>query len=159
MTDRLSKIHKTLDPLFHSLPKNKQGRVSAPVMRYAVRRYFSQNHGWIVKGFSAHEESGNASSAEDTDILQSKLPDYIRSILEERFAHEGFSLDAVVAMVASVERLAFDEVVRGVEFAFYLNDIDRTAVLRFEDLLEILSSYLITEMLEGADDTPMDKTS
>merc|ERR1719214_53822 len=152
MTDRLSKIHKTLDPLFHSLPKNKQGRVSGPVMRYAVRRYFSQNHGWIVKGFSAHEESGNASSAEGTDILQSKLPDYIRSILEERFAHQGFSLDAVVAMVASVERLAFDEVVRAVELAYYLNSYDRTQALSSDDLTEILSSFLITEMLEGSED-------
>merc|ERR1719420_908822 len=54
---RLSKIHKTMDPLFRSLPKNNQGHISAPVMRYAVRRYFSQNHGWKVKGFNLHEEA------------------------------------------------------------------------------------------------------
>merc|ERR1719379_3158853 len=58
---RLSKIHRTLDPLFRALPKNRLGHVSAPVMRYAVRRYFSQSHGWIVRGFNAYEEQGNAS--------------------------------------------------------------------------------------------------
>merc|ERR1719420_2902433 len=83
---RLSKIHKTLDPLFRALPKNNQGHISVSVMRYAVRRYFSQNHGWIVKGFNAHEEDMNISSAVDTDILQNKLPSFIRSILEDRFA-------------------------------------------------------------------------
>jgi len=149
---RLSKIHKTVDPLFRSLPKNKQGHISAHVMRYAVRRYFSQTHGWIVKGFNAYEEDVNVSAAADTAILQNKLPGYIRSILEDRFALEGFSLDAVVAMVASLERLAFDEVVRGVELAFYLNDYDRTGALSESDLTEILSSFLITEMLEGTDD-------
>merc|ERR1719217_1651875 len=48
---RLAKIRSTLEPLFRSLPKNNQGRMSGPVMRYAVRRYFSQEHAWIVKGF------------------------------------------------------------------------------------------------------------
>jgi len=152
METRLSKIHKSLDPLFRSLPKNKLGRVSATVMRYAVRRYFSQNHGWIVKGFNVHEESGNSSAPNPEDILQSKLPGYIRSILEERFAHEGFSLDALVVMVASVERLVYDEVIRGVELAFYLNSLEQDQGLTEDDLHEVLSSFLITEMLEGTDD-------
>merc|ERR1719160_1556330 len=58
---RLSKIHKTLDPLFRALPKNKQGHISAPLMRYAVRRYFSQTHGWFVKGFNSWDEHVNIS--------------------------------------------------------------------------------------------------
>jgi len=152
VSTRLTKIHKTMDPLFRSLPKNNQGHISAPVMRYAVRRYFRQNHGWIVKGFSAHEDAMNASSQVDNDILQSKLPSFIRSILENRFAYHGFSLDALVAMVAAVERMAFDEVVRGVELAFHLNSIDRTQALSNSDLTEVLSSFLITEMLEGTED-------
>merc|ERR1719335_308041 len=121
---RLRKIHKSLDPVFRALPKNRQGYISAPVMRYAVRRYFSQSHGWIVRGFNAYEEQGNASVVGDSDMLQTKLPGYIRSLLEERYAQQGFSLDAVVALVATVERMAFDEVTRGVELAFYLNDMD-----------------------------------
>merc|ERR1719453_2592282 len=55
-------------------------------------------------------------------------------------------------MVASVERLAFDEVVRGVELGFRLNSIDRTQVLNKHDLAEIISSFLIIEMLEGTED-------
>jgi len=153
INSRLAKIHKTMDPLFKALPKNNRGHVSVPVMRYAVRRYFSQNHGWIVKGFNVHEQAMNTSNTtDDTDILKTALPGFIRSILEDRFAHEGFSLDAVVAMVAAVERMAFDEVLRGVELAFHLNSLDRTETLSDDDLTEVLSSYLITEMLEGSED-------
>jgi hypothetical protein len=148
---RLQKIHKTLDPVFRALPKNRQGYISAPVMRYAVRRYFSQSHSWIVKGFNAHEDQGNTSIVGDSDMLQSKLPGYIRSILEDRFAVQGFSLDAVVALVATVERMAFDEVVRGVELAFSLNDVDRYQTVSREHLTEIISSFLIVEMLEGTE--------
>jgi hypothetical protein len=153
--ERITKIHKTLDPLFHALPKNMRGHISAPVMRYAVRRYFSQTHGWIVKGFSPHEAEQNTSIVGNSSILQSKLPEFIRSLLENRFAHQGFSLDAVVALVATVERMAFDEVVRGIELAYNLNDLDVTKALSKEDLKEIISSYLIVEMYEGTEDKEM----
>lgn len=146
---RIRRIYKTLTPMFRSLPKNNRGHISSAVMRYAVRRYFSQNHGWLVKGFNVHEE--DASNATDTDILQNKLPGYIRSILEERFGQIGFSLDGVVAMVASLERLVFDEVVRIVELAYEFNDIDREAKLSIHDLEDILSSFLIVQVFEGVE--------
>jgi hypothetical protein len=84
-------------------------------------------------------------------MLQSKLPGYIRSVLEDRFALQGFSLDAVVALVATVERMAFDEVVRGVELAYYLNEADRYQAVSKDELTEIISSFLIVEMLEGTE--------
>merc|ERR1719379_1770689 len=102
----------------------------------------------MVKGFNVYEDQGNTSEKE---MIQSKLPGYIRSVLEDRFAHQGFSLDAVVALVATVERMAFDEVVRGVELAFQLNDIDRYQAVSRDDVTEIISSFLIVEMLEGTE--------
>merc|ERR1719379_254346 len=102
----------------------------------------------MVKGFNAYEDQGNLT---EKDILQSKLPGYIRSVLEDRFAHQGFSLDAVVALAATGERMAFDEVVRGVELAFSLNDVDRYQVVSKDELTEIISSFLIVEMLEGTE--------
>merc|ERR1719235_9589 len=48
-SSRLASIRAALAPIFRTLPKNGQARLSAPVMRYAVQRYFSQRHGWIVK--------------------------------------------------------------------------------------------------------------
>jgi hypothetical protein len=94
---RLKAIHKVLDPLFKALPKNRHGHISSAVMRYAVRRYFSQSHGWMVKGFNAYEDQGNTSEIAGNDMLQSRLPGYIRSIVEDRFAKQGVSIDAVVA--------------------------------------------------------------
>merc|ERR1719379_2909742 len=102
----------------------------------------------MVKGFNVYEDQGNTSEKE---MIQSKLPGYVRSVLEDRFADQGFSLDAVVALAATVERMAFDEVSRGVELAFWLNDIDRYQAVSREELTEIISSFLIVEVLEGTD--------
>lgn len=153
---RVNKIRGILHPLFEALPKNSLGRISAPVMRYAVRRYFSQGHAWIVKGFEPHSDPVNVSNSEE-DILQSKAPGYIRSLLEEQFARDGFSLNDVVAMVASLERLAFDEVMKGVELAFWLNSLATTTKFNRATLDELLASYLILELLEGNNDTKQHK--
>jgi len=120
------------------------------VMRYSVQRYFSQQNGWVVKGFEPHAIAANISSeANNSDILQSKLPEYIRTALEEKFAHSGFSLEDLAVMVAAVERLTYDEVMRGVELAFKLNNHEITDGLDLESFSDVLGSYLITEMLEG----------
>merc|ERR1719487_2891176 len=133
---RLNKIGKVLTPMFQALPKNKKGNVAAPVMRYTVRRYFSQQHAWIVKGFEPHADIMNLTAGEDADILQDKVPDFIRSVLENQFKHEGFALEDTVAMVAALERLAFDEVVKIVELAFRLNSQPLTAKLSKDQLME-----------------------
>merc|ERR1719379_1243514 len=153
---RLAKIRSTIEPLFRSLPKNNKGHLSGPVMRYAVRRYFSQEHAWIVKGFEPRAELVNTSETSE-DILQGKLPAYIRSVLEEKFAHNGFALEDVVAMVAAIERLTFDEVVRTVEAAFWLNDKSVMDALSLSETMEVLSSYLIVSMFDGSTDKKQHK--
>jgi len=141
---RLARIRSTLEPMYRTLPQNNNGRLSKAVMRYAVRRYFSQEHGWIVKGFEPHADLVNTSDS--TDILDGKASAYISSVLEEKFAHDGFALDDVVAMVAAVERLTFDEVVRTVETSFWLNDHSVIDELSHAQMMEVLSSYLIVTM-------------
>jgi len=148
---RLARIRTALLPLFQALPKNKQGHLSGPVMRYAVRRYFTQEHAWIVKGFEAHVDLVNTSESSE-DILQGKVPAYIRSVLEEKFAHDGFALEDVVAMVAAMERLAFDEVVRSAEASFWLNDKSVMDALSPAEMMDVLSSYLIISMFGGSTD-------
>jgi len=149
--DRLAHINGTLFPMFRALPKNGRGRLSEPIMRYAMRRYFSAAHAWVVKGFEEHGDAANASTSE-VDILQSKVPGFVRSTLEHRFQHEGFSLDDMVSMIAVVETLAFNEVVSGVELSFYLNSFETGTMLSDTELTDMLASYLITEMLEGTSD-------
>jgi len=116
-----------------------------------MRRYFSYTHAWMVKGFEEHVDAINSSDTE-ADIIQSKVPGFVRSSLEKRFQHQGFALNDMVSMIAAVEALAFDEVVRGVELSYYLNSHETGAVLTKHQLHEVISSYLMIEILEGTTD-------
>lgn len=149
--DRLQRINATLLPIFRTVPKNNRGHISEAVMKYVVRRYFSATHAWIVKGFEEHANGTNPSTSE-ADILQSMVPGFVRSSLEQRFQHQGFTLDDTVSMIAVVESLAFNEALRGVEHSFRLNSLSTGDSLSQAQLQKILDSYLIIEMLEGNTD-------
>jgi hypothetical protein len=147
---QVQRIEDALTPLFRSLPKNRQGHISAPVMRYAVQRYFGQQNAWILKGFESHSVTANVSDFSDgAHILHGKLPEYVRHELETKFAHNGFGLQDAVGMIAALETLTFDEVLRGMQVAFGLNSFSTTEMLSHESLVDVLTSYLIVEMLEG----------
>merc|ERR1719428_976852 len=51
-----------------------------------------------------------------------------------------------------MERLTFDEVVRTVEASFWLNDKSVMAALNSSEVMDVLSSYLITSMFGGSTD-------
>jgi len=151
-TARLNQIRSVLSPMFQSLPKNKKGNIAAPVMRYVVRRYFSQQNAWVVKGFEPHADSMDTNATDvNANVVRGKAPAFLRSVLEDQFKYEGFAFDDIVAMVAALERLTFDEVVKSVELSFNLNSYPIQAELTRSQLMEVISSYLITEMLEGTD--------
>jgi len=138
----------TLIPMFKSLPKNENGRVGAAAMRYAVQRYFSKNHGWIIKGFESHS---NMSQVQDAAILGSKVPGYVEATLEEMLQKGGFSLPDILTVVIVIERLIFDEVARSVESAYLVNHLATESKLTRDSLLTVLESHLIVELMERHD--------
>jgi hypothetical protein len=135
----------TLLPMFQSLPKNEHGRVSSAAMRYAVQRYFSKNHGWIIKGFESHSAENQT---RDAGILANKVPGYVEATLEAILQKGGFSLPDILTVVIVVERLIFDEVARSIEAAYHLNHLTTDSPLDHESLVMVIESHLIVEMLE-----------
>jgi len=114
-------------------------------MRYLVQRYFSKNHGWIIKGFEAHNIQ---EQVQDSGILESKVPGYVEATLEEVFQKGGYALPDLLTVVIVIERLIFDEVTRSVENAYLLNHLRTESHLNHNSLLTVLESHMIVEMLE-----------
>jgi len=147
---RMATIKTTLEPLFSVLPKNGAGRLDSPFMRYAVQRYFSQRHGWIVKGFEPHADKVNVSDMQAASVMNTKVPGYVEAVLKKTLSDGGFLLQDIVIAVASIERLIFDDGLTSVESAFYLNKLSTSQPLTSEaSLTEVLVSYFIIEHLDG----------
>lgn len=138
--DQLAAIKKDVEPMFHALPKNRANRISAAVMRHAVHRYFSIQHGWQVKGFEPHvvgEES-------------ERPPEFIDDVLEKRLSENGFALKDLVTVIAVVERMIIVERSKAVEAAYWLRDQVAFKSLTEATLLDVIHSYMIIEMIDGS---------
>jgi hypothetical protein len=142
---RMVAANASLASTFQSLPKNEHGRISSSAMRYAVQRYFSKNHGWVIKGFKSHSTE---QEVQDGGLLGSKIPGYVEATLEETLQKGGFSLSNVLTIVIVVERLIFDEVAQSVEGAYHLNHLTTSSFIDRDSLLAVIESHLIVEMME-----------
>jgi len=143
----LVRIKGVLAPIFDVLPKNNRGRLNDPFMRYAVQRYFSQSRGWMVKGYAS---AGSRQNTSDVEILESNFPAQVQAELQKTLSHDGFALQDMVVAVASIERLIFNEVAKGVETAYQLNELSMfETVSNVSDMTSVLVSYFAVEHLQG----------
>lgn len=94
-------VKDKLRPMFAALPRNQQGKLEPAVVRYALHRFFVQQHGWYMLGLDPARSS--VDSKAPAAILKDKAPALIQSLFEQRLKGKGLGLDelAVFAVVLS----------------------------------------------------------
>jgi hypothetical protein len=140
---RLAAIERSTWQTFQSLPKNAMGRLAPQAVRHVVHGYFAREHGWEIKGLEPHGMQLNASKVHDASILQDKAPLLVEGLLEARHQDHGLALTDIVAMVAVLEQLVFDESVTLQEAAYRLNAKAVTDPIDEAALHNVLKSYLL----------------
>merc|ERR1719428_105298 len=110
-------IGRSLISTFESLPKNEQGHLEGPAIRYLVHSYFLKEHGWLIRGLepqvvhnSTYDELGDTQVPEMTgDDIPSFVQTVLKGGLKEGRQDDGFRLSDVVAMVAILRNLILNE--------------------------------------------------
>merc|ERR1719316_2234511 len=147
--EQLKAINSTIAPMFAAMPKDAKGRVGTGMLRYTVHRYFSEVHNWVVRGFEPH---ANISEPSGAKILRSELPLFAEAVIEKQLSHGGFALGDVVSAVAVIEQLVLNEVLQAVYSSYSLNNIPISKALSRKELLQIMHSFIIVDLLEGNPD-------
>mmetsp|Transcript_38766 Transcript_38766/g.120329 ORF Transcript_38766/g.120329 Transcript_38766/m.120329 type:complete len:575 (-) Transcript_38766:119-1843(-) len=140
---RLAAIEASIWPTFQALPKNNMGRLAPRAVRYLVHGYFGKEHGWLIRGLEPHGMQQNVTEVHEVSILQDRAPVLVEALLEARQSGHGLSLGDAVAMVASLERLIFDESLAVLEAAYALNGLSAAGGVDEKDLHKVLQSYLL----------------
>merc|ERR1719265_2406215 len=96
-----------------------------------------------MTGLEPHGMQLNASEIHDVSILQDKAPLLVENILESRQGDRGLAFTDIVAMIAVLEQLMFDESVTLLQAAYRLNGISDQDQISEEKLHQVLQSYLI----------------
>ena len=138
----LEKIEASIWQTYQALPKNEFGHIGPRAVRYLVHNYFAKEHGWLIKGLEPHGHQADMSQVHEVNILQDKAPALVESLLEAQRRGRGLALQDAVAMVATLERLIFDEAIKLLQASYNLNSLPMEPVDTV-GIHEILTSYLV----------------
>lgn len=152
--ERLLRIRRVLSDIFEVLPKNANGRIERPMLRYALHRYFAQQYSITVKGLEPTKYSSRSDRA-GAQILLDQVPAYAESILEGRFARHGFGLQDATIMAATLEQLVLASGAGSLHKAYDLRNQSTGGNLGPEALGEVLDAYVLQWLVgDGADIDP-----
>lgn len=109
-SSRLPELQAVLQPMYVALPKDADGRLSQPVVRYALHRLMVQEHGWYIKGLEPNGTARNDSSASG---LKQWVPSYLHRVIERIESGEyGLGLRELAALGATIENLVHDDAIK-----------------------------------------------
>jgi hypothetical protein len=140
---RVEAIQASAWKTFQALPKNSAGRLSPPAVRHIVHGYFAREHGWQIKGLEPHGMQLNVSHVHDVNIFQDKAPLLVEGLLESQQSNRGLALNDIVAMIAVLEQMMFDESVTLLEAAYGFNGVSMQDEISSDMLHRVLQSYLL----------------
>lgn len=144
-------IGRALINTFESLPKNEQGHLEGPAIRYLVHSYFLKEHGWLIRGLEPHQEhNGTLDEFGDKEVPEmtgDDIPAFVQTVLKgglrEGQQDQGFRLSDVVAMVAILRNLILNEGLEMLRESYLLNGHHPGKTVKEGDLAKILDAYMV----------------
>jgi len=103
----LVSVEEQMRPLFASLPKTDAGKLDASTARYALHRYFVQQHGWFMKGLNGETGSLNSTAG---SMMKDFAPSYIQGLLDQQLQGAGLGIHELAAFAATLADVVHREV-------------------------------------------------
>lgn len=145
-------IGRSLINTFESLPKNEQGHLEGPAIRYLVHSYFVKEHGWLIRGLEPGvlDDNGTFEDLGDKEVPEmtgDDIPAFVQTVLKgglkEGQQDTGFRLSDVVAMVAILRNLILNEGLDMLHQSYLLNGHNPAHTIKEQELAKILDSYMV----------------
>jgi len=144
---RLKQIEKLLTPTFASMTKNENGKLGSAAVGYMLHRVFIQRHGWFIK---ALEPAGHGAwdSSSPMSILESRVPEHVQGMFEQRLGQQGLGLQEVAVLASSIEHLVHSESLARTRLAYAATNFSQEDALSQEEAMNVLEMYM-SIMLTG----------
>jgi len=134
---RLQELEEELRPLFVALPKDAEGKLEAPTVRYALHRHFAQWRGWHMKGL---EYDFNENSTSPLGIV-------------EIFGQgKGTDLSKLALIVSKLTDVVHEEAERNLRNVFSGLGLPTDGMVSRKDAEYALQRYLVMYLLGDSTD-------
>jgi hypothetical protein len=149
---RVDKLHARLRPLFLSLPKNSKHLLSHAAARYALHRIIVEMHGWSIAGLEPNASTFNTTSLVGSGMLRSIVPEHIEYIFEDGVGGDGFTLQALAVLAATVEHLVHDHQQMIVRRVCELFGFPTAGAMNLQDVRTVVHLYKAVFLIGAGDE-------
>eukprot|EP00928_Gymnodinium_smaydae_P025118 TRINITY_DN20112_c0_g3_i1.p1 TRINITY_DN20112_c0_g3~~TRINITY_DN20112_c0_g3_i1.p1 ORF type:complete len:604 (-),score=100.21 TRINITY_DN20112_c0_g3_i1:117-1928(-) len=152
----IARTRAALRVTFVALPKDQDGRLSPPMARYALHRYFRQTFGWFLRGL----QPADVAMAHIRNSTREWIPGYIEGLLAQNSADrssDGLDLNDLAIFAATIDALVNKETGQRIEDILSVLNVTKTDAIA-EDVAEcVLRCHVV--MLAKEDMTDADKNN
>jgi hypothetical protein len=141
LTARVQTLEDKLRPMFFSLPKTSQARISHAAARYALHRIALELHGWSISGLEPNATTFNTTSLVGSGILRGLVPTHIEGIFDEHVGVDGFGLQDLAILAATIEHLVHDDQKHVMMKVCELFDLPVVGEMEADDMKHLITFY------------------
>jgi len=143
---QLDSIRTALEPMWMALPKNQHGKLDSGLVRYALRRFFVQRHGWHLDGLDDSNSSFEGASS-PAGLLRERAPTFLMDRFEEAFGKSGLMLFEVVIFAATLEHIIHDEAADRLRETYEALETSTSAELSDDDVEQTMDVYMLSLLM------------
>jgi len=143
---KISKIKDLVKPIYTAMPKTKDGLLSKETARYAMHRYFTEFHGWSIKGLQpAGAAWQQVMTVEDgTDELNKyMLPAYLQDVALVEMKMSNFDLNGLAVLISTYEHIDYNTLLSTLYSIITTLDMQTGGDKTEDEVREILEAYLM----------------
>jgi len=106
----LAGIEDVMTPIVNASPKNEYGRLGENEARYALHRYFMQQHSWDIRTFDNDKKADDIDETPCLFNFGRQVPYEAQAVLEKHVVQKGASITELSIFAALMEHLIRDEI-------------------------------------------------
>jgi len=149
MGDRVREYEEAMSLTFTALPKNNDGNLDHQTVRYFLHRFFSQRHGWFIRGLEPENATWSPPPNAQHGLLWvgEWVPTFLQEVLDNRTQGRGAALHDVAAMAAALEDLIRNEAKTRIELAYEIEGLNVNDSITRSDAKKVLDTFFLSFLL------------
>mmetsp|Transcript_47254 Transcript_47254/g.109335 ORF Transcript_47254/g.109335 Transcript_47254/m.109335 type:complete len:672 (+) Transcript_47254:57-2072(+) len=136
----LEELRREMASFFAALPKNEDGRLAHPTVRYALHQHFLREHAWYIRSLNPVGEAQAETSP--GELLRSQVPEHLLELLERREENRGLGSREMAALIATLEHLIKGDMGERLKAAYATHGFRANSTVEGEEAVEVLMTFM-----------------
>eukprot|EP00928_Gymnodinium_smaydae_P011879 TRINITY_DN14347_c0_g2_i1.p1 TRINITY_DN14347_c0_g2~~TRINITY_DN14347_c0_g2_i1.p1 ORF type:complete len:552 (+),score=45.41 TRINITY_DN14347_c0_g2_i1:46-1701(+) len=146
---RFERMKRFLQPMYKAFPKNENGYLNHPAVRYLLHRLFSQQYGWFVNDLVAGMGGKKWNDCTMSEFLTRNTPADIGNAFEKELSTTGIDLNSTALLAVTIEAVILETAKSSLSSTYNILGVNKAASVTKEKATEILYYNMFIRLMES----------